>query len=60
MIKCDRCNTINEEGFLFIIYRGGTSHSDKQHELDLCTNCQEELWKFLSPAPETEEIINEG
>jgi hypothetical protein len=62
MIKCDRCETINEEGYRFLIFRGSTAHSDKQHELDLCSNCQTELWEFLAPLSKilfNHETINE-
>lgn len=47
MIKCDRCNEINETGDMLIIYENSTVNSDKVLELDLCKKCKEEVYKFI-------------
>ena len=58
-IRCDRCGTLfagpyYDQDRKFLIYISSTQSAQRYHEVDLCRDCEDKLFKWIASCDEEE------
>ena len=58
-IRCDRCGTLfagpyYDQDRKFLIYISSTQSAQRYHEVDLCRDCEDKLFKWIASGVEEE------